>query len=438
MTYVSIAGSRFGLDPNGPLFERRPLVVDLTPASDINKAIQALPSGGGHIRIGRGTHTLTAQISIDRPVHFSFDPAAVIESNGFNFMIRSPRVTMDWNGAKFTFTPGAAASALNRAVRVPANVSAAMSLGAAVSAGATSFTASSVADAATLATGNWLVLGEWDFNDWQACEWKQVLSVAGTTVNVTSPFRRGYGTTYTGRWYKITALREDITIRGMHLTTVATGEDAMGIDAQYCRGLTIEGCVFDIAEGMAFQTYSQDAPRIIGNRIRRQVGARSSFSACVDGVLDGNVFDSQGAAPSDGALSIETGTSYCTIANNRVRGGAGSSAIFFNQWGDYNRYIANDIVGDGSTTGIYIFGGVGNVLMGNVISNVGTAIRFGPDADNPSPSRTSDSNKAIGNIIRNAATGVRVAGTANEVRSSGTDSSVTSALTDEGTNTVTD
>ena len=308
-----------------------------------------------------------------------------------------------------------------------------LGISAPIAAGDSHFVATNAGDAAGLVKNQWVYVNEYDGGQMRA-EWKQVLSVVGTTVNVTSPFRRGLSL-YTLGFFIITP-NEDVVIRGWEIVTTGVAVDNYGVDAELGRNFRLENCRFKIARGMAWQVYWQDAPTITNCTVDQQVGRRSSVGACTDFYFGHLRFGAQTAFPTDGAMSFETACAY-GVAEDLIAYGHGGSGIFAVQIGSYIDFIGCVGIGDGATIGLFVLGGEGIRSIGCRFFNVLDGVRYDSNSGF-TPNFPAIANASIRDIVRTATNGVyvRSPATQSSILFLDTDSSVGTPVLDSGTNTL--
>lgn len=381
-----------------------------------------------------GTYTITGDILCSQARNLLLD-GVTINSTAGRIRITHSNVIVDGRGTStLNFTAGAPALSLDRAVRVEgAYNGSVLPISAGIAAGASTFTATNASDVASLTLNQWVFVGEWVSTNQMRAEWKQVKSVAGAVVTVTSPFRRAYSLYTLG--FTIMTPVEDVTVRGLSIVTTDTTNDNYGVDAEICRNFTLENCRFDIVKGMAWQVYWQDHARITGCVVDRQNGRRSSVGTCMDSYFGYNSFGSKTTFCTEGALSFETACSW-SVAEGNTAYGTGGSGIFAIQEGYQNKFLANTIISDGTSIGLFVFGGEDNQSIGNTYINVLDGVRFDESASF-TPHFPADRNASICDTVRTATRGVyvRAAATNSRVYFLDTDSTVTTPVLDSGTGT---
>jgi hypothetical protein len=367
-------------------------------------AIIAQAPAGSRILMPPAAYTLTQDIEILQSCSLIMDGAEITSTAARLLVLASDVLVDGCNTTRIVFENGDPALSLDRAVRVHGNYSGPIyGITGTIAAGDTSFTADTLSEVSGMAANDWLIVGEQE-SDWQRSEWKQVYSVVGAVVTVTTPFRRDY-TDYTIGYYRVYPT-ENVTVRNLTIETTGTTYDNYGVDAEICRNFTLDNCHFDLAKGMAWQTYMHDHPTLVNNKIDQQRGRRASVSACIDGYIGYNHWYGKDGLPTSGAMSIETSTSYCTFDSNSAVG-ADLSGIFSSFWCDYNNYVGNRISSDGTSIGLFVIGGVGNVSEANNFTNCLDGIRWDEDTV-LTPTRVAERNTSICDVFRNCTRGVFV------------------------------
>ncbi len=207
----SLAGGNFSLK-SPPCNAVGDGVADDTAA--INACEVARPAGSSMVW-PPGTYKLTGPINTVSGGSWDMQGVTINSVCG-NLLLNNSNFIL--NGGRSTFNFSACAGAnQNRAVRINKNgtfttngtvnpgVTGEYSISGNVTAGATSFVAGRSQDAATLSPGDWIdVLYAGDTGGVPQAEMKQVLSVAGTTINVTVPFAQPLTTGAIGKFGAIT------------------------------------------------------------------------------------------------------------------------------------------------------------------------------------------------------------------------------------------
>lgn len=417
-----------------------PGVVINTGVNDATSAFAAMTSAapiGARMLVPPGTYLISGDVVLGKAGQQLILQGATINSNVGRFIPNASNTLIDGCDLSSTinYISGPSASSLNRAVRVSGSFNGSLlPITGSITRGAFSFVATNAGDVSALVPGSWLIVGEFN-SDWQRQEWKQVLSVSGTTVNVTTAFRQTFNT-YTRGFYSVTRPLEDVTVRGLQINTSDVVIGSIGVDAQLCRNFTLENCRINVAYGEAFFLYLHDAPTVTKNLVDRQFSFRMAISACCDGYVGYNRVDAVGAVPVNGGLTVETGTCFTTFDSNELPGTAGSGVIGV-QWADSNVFRHNTVTSDGTAIGLYILGGDNNISTGNHFQNVLDGIRVNTDVS-VSPARTATGNTSIGDMVRTA-TGSGIHIVTNVVNASiyllDTDASVVAPIFDAGTGT---
>lgn len=409
------------------------LAADATGATDVTAKLQAQIAAAGigaRLIMPPGTYKISGDLTLNKVGQQLVMNGVTINSTGGRILASASQVLVDGGGnSTFNFNDNGIGSPYP--VYTTGNYNGSLlPITGTIAAGASSFVATNAGDITGMVAGDWLIVGEFT-TDWQRIEWKQVLSVAGTTINVTTPFRRAINT-YTMRFYRVTPI-EDVVVRGLFIkTTGVGGSDNIGVYGQLCRNFRLDSCRFDLAKGLAFSVYMADAPTITRNIVDRQIGRASAVSAALDGYVAYNRFYGKGGVSASGTLMVETGTAWSTFASNELYG-AGGAGAFACGWCDFNKFVNNTVIADGATVGIMILGGDGNTTENNHFFNVLEGVRFDTETVT-SPARTSNGNTSLGDKVRTATRGINMGhGVGNAVYMLDVDSTVTTAVLDNGT-----
>lgn len=412
---------KFGADPTG--------ARDSTTA--IQTAIKAAPAGTSFL-MTTGTYKITGDINLSKVGQKLLMDGVTLNSTAGRLVAGANNTLIDgMEGTTFNFVSGDPALSLDHAMTASGSYNGSLlPITGTIAAGDTSFVATNASDIDGMVADDWVIVGEFT-SDWQRIEWKQVESVAGTTVTVTTPFRRTINTYTPLKFYRVTPI-EDATFRGVYVVTTSTASDNIGAYLQLSRNCKVEKCRFEIARGLGFFTYMGDSPSITANVIDNQGGRASAISAVTDGHVSFNRFNARGGLPAHQALTVETGTAWTTFDSN-VCVGSGGSGVIGGQWVDFNKFVNNTINSDGASVGIMILGGDGNTTQNNHCFNVLEGVRFDTETVT-SPTRTSNGNTSIGDKVRTATRGVNLGhGVGNAVYMLDVDSSVTTPVLDSGT-----
>ncbi len=337
--------------------------------------------------------------------------------------------------ATFNFTGSATDTEYRRAIRAGGGLSAEYGVTGTIAVGDTSFVADTIGEAATLAAGDWVHVVHHDPSNYIRLEMKQVASVAGTTINLTSPFGQAFDATYPIEWLKVATKYENIKIKGLKIVCPDPGADGLAVDIQPgIFNFELSGCDITMDRGYGFAVYGVFNPNILNNRIRRHKGQTAAISTCQGGRTEGNTWFVEGDAGTNGALKLETGTYAHHLVGNQVFGlNGGSGAIYVN---NVNHCVIadNTVVGRTSASNAFsINGASNNIFANNKVINCADAFVVSVDTA-PTPDMASVGNTFVGNSVRNAATGItNGAGCTSTVLSLDVDATVTTPINNGGT-----
>jgi len=416
----------YGADPTG--------VADSTTA--ILAAETARPSGATLVW-PQGTYRISADITATKPGVWDMR-TVIINSAAGRILFDSNDFELEGNKSTFNFIGGGTSDS-NRATRVSGSYDPTeYNIAAPIAVGATSFTASNPAQAATLSQNQWIIVIDRDVTNWIRIEFKQVLSVVGATVNVTNPFGMPFSGTYPIKWVSVTKTIENCAMRNLNIVCPDPAPGShLGFDGQPCVfNFEISGCTFDLASGLAWQNYGHYNPMFFNNVIKRQQGRRSAISNCQGGHVSNNIFWADTAAPTNGALTIETGTYGTTFQGNKVYGGAGGAGLFYINNVYHCSFIDNILVGNGTAIGMLVNGATDNVFVGNTLINVSEGITLAQD-NALTPPLGSFANYIADTTTIQCLTGIKFAGATeanNVVNGLRCDSTATARVMDFGTN----
>ena len=349
-------------------------------------AAEAARQPGQSLVFGSGPYKITGDVTMTKPGQWVL-PGTIINSTAGRMLVAtSDGAITGSGGATFNFAGGDPALSLDRAIRVHGSWSGATGYGASpVTLGATAFTATSAGDAATVGDGDWIIIGGYTAPDYQYFEWKRVRSVSGTTVNVYDPFRRAYTGEYPLLWHKVTPW-ERVTIEGLKITTSAP--ENVGTDIQLARETTIRNCTYDISpSGLAFFHFLTDQSSISDFIVVRQPGRMSTMSSATNWIVRDGHFQVREAAPTNGALMLETGSSTGLAQNLTIDNASGGTGGIFGQWVDDNIIHGCKIATSGAPVaiGIHILGGVRNRTEMNKGTKLYEIVRFNTDTGKTPP-----------------------------------------------------
>jgi hypothetical protein len=419
----------YGADPTG--------VADSTTA--ILAAETARPSGATLVW-PQGTYRISADITATKPGVWDMKTVTINSAAG-KILFDTNNFELEGNKSTFNFIGSGIGGDGNRAIRVAgAYDPTEYDIAAPIAVGATSFTASNPAQAATLSPNQWIIVIDRDVTNWIRIEFKQVLSVVGATVNVTNPFGMPFSGTYPIKWVSVTKTIENCAMRNLNIVcpSAAPGQH-LGFDGQPCVfNFETSGCTFNIASGLAWQSYGHYNPMFFNNVIKRQQGRRSAISSTQGGHFSNNIFWADSASPTNGSLTIETGTYGTTFQGNKVFGGAGASGLFYINNVYHCSFIDNLLIGDGLAIGLLVQGATDNVFVGNTLINVSEGITVTRD-NSLTPILSSTANYIADTTTIQCLTGIKFASAGdsnNVINGLKCDSTATARVLDSGTNNL--
>ena len=415
-------------------------------------AAEAARQSGGTLYWPAGTYKLTADINITKPGNWNLD-GITINSNVGRILIKSSNFSLNGNGSTFNFTAGDPLQSLNRAIRLIANsgngvystdgqaAAGEYLVTGSIAVNATSFVAARSQDAAHVSANDWILVVLKDTSNWVRAEFKQVVSVTGsTTINVETPFGQAFSNaTFQVCWVKISNPLQNINIDNLNInaTAIVSGGNVV-IDCQPgVIDLAIKGCIIN-TDGIGVYMESAINPRFYDNDINTETSRHTEISVTQGGRFSRNTY--RGSTNQPGP-TINTGSYACIFDNNILFGRTGPGIVVLN---DVNAIkLLNNIYIGGTTPGtsIGIFGqGLSNCsIIGETFIGCGQGITIEADAALTLGTLQSNNNLIANCIIRNATTGVLVLGattTGTQIIGLDTDSSVTTPFIDSGTNTV--
>jgi hypothetical protein len=416
--------------------------ADSTGVADSTTAIlaaEAARPSGATLIWPQGTYKISADITATKPGVWDMK-TVTINSTAGRILFDSNNFELEGNKSTFNFIGGGTSDS-NRATRVSgAYDPTEYDISSPISVGATSFTASNPAQAATLSKNQWIIVIDRDVTNWIRIEFKQVLSVVGATVNVTNPFGMTFSGTYPIKWVSVTKTIENCAMRNLNIVCPSAGPGGhIGFDGQPCVfNFETSGCTFNIANGLAWQSYGHYNPMFFNNVIERQQGRRSAISSTQGGHFSNNIFWADSASPTNGALTIETGTYGTTFQGNKVFGGAGGAGLFYINNSYHCSFIDNLLIGDGLTIGLLVQGAKDNVFIGNTLINLSEGITVTRD-NAVTPILPSTSNYIADTTTIQCLTGIKFASAGdsnNVINGLKCDSTATARVLDFGTNNL--
>lgn len=196
-----------------------------------------------------------------------------------------------------------------------------------------------------------------DLTDWvyQVQQVKIVSKDGSNTIGVEESFHIDFNVVTLGKIERITNVTENVVIDGIHFFNDPNGtfadSEAVPINAQNIRNLTIQNCIFEmsgLSGGIFLQTSSvtvlnniftgienlgvflrQACPnsKIIGNTFLDQVTGDAGIFLEMGNynvVIDGNTFDGSRVTSSDiklwGAIQFDARVHNCVVSNNTING----------------------------------------------------------------------------------------------------------------------
>lgn len=403
--------------------------IDLTAAIT---AAEAARSPGESLIFPRGTGYATGSVVATKPGTWDF--RGKLKKAGDGIYCTADDFTFEGNGVgevEYTTsgTPGE-----NRAIRALGSLSATHSISAPLAVGAMSFTDGSAA-AGTLAARDWVAVIDNDVTNDILFEMHQVLSVAGSTVNLTTPVLQAFNT-FTQQWIKVTP-RKNVWVNRLKITSTSTGTACIGIDFN---GGTVDcgitNCILDVKNGLPWNVYFGHNATIDHNVVKQQVGQKAAVSEIHGGSVSFNKFWSEDAVAGNGALLFETGVCFMDVIGNQAFGGTGGTGIFTFNYVTKCRVANNFAAGDGTTIGYDLTGARDNIFANNHGVNLAQGMRIASDTAT-TPDYTSIKNVVTGLHLRSCTTGVNIgaACTANTVDFEA-DSTVTTPYADAGSGNI--
>ena len=427
---TSIAGTFVYLKQFGAVGDG---VTDDTAA--INNAETIRPAGSTLIW-NEGTYLITGNVTTQKAGTWWMENVTINSTTG-QIKLNSSNFHLQGNNSIFNYESGGGE---NRAVRIDPKISAEYGVTGTIAVGDTTFTADDSAEAALLSVNDWILFADKDPTNWIKTEIKQVLSVAGAVVTLTTPFGQDFGSVYTPVWNHLTGALENISVDSLHINIPTTGLSHVGYDAQ--PGIInpkITNCHFNLAYGLAFSFQGCFNPIAEGNIITNQQQRRSAISFTTGGRMVNNVFKQSDTAISSGGMTIETGTYMLYIAGNEIHN---CQAVgFYHNNANHCTYIGNTIIGkDSSAIAIYGNGSSHNSIVGNKCINCSQGVRFITDTAPTTADIDSDYNLIIGFQARNTDIGVAIGanGIGNRILGLDIDPTVTTPIQDSGVDTISD
>lgn len=322
-------------------------------------------------------------------------------------LIDSSNITMDLGGSEILFQPTDTVTH-DRAIVVHANDTGGFSglrvITGAIAAGATSFVAAAAGSVSDLVAGDWLFIQETDAGvggEIVICDWVQVASVAGTTVNTYTKFRTAFpGTHSTVNFRRIVNVVQNTTIRNLRIRTTDTVNALLGVSVGIARNTLIDHITSKPAKGNAIFSYRSAGLKVRGCFIERDMGQANEFAATVDLQLQGNTFGTVDITPDTAALTLDFGTAFFNVIGNDLSTAAniGLQVLYGCHDGAITSNTISMIVGTGS--GVSCLGMQRVTLSHNIVTGPGSGTGIGlADATAPNPDIISTDNVVVFNIV---------------------------------------
>lgn len=211
-----------------------------------------------------------------------------------------------------------------------ANIAAPVNITGSIALGATSLV---VASATGLAAGDWLMVQVVDVgaaSNIVVFDYVQILSVAGTTVNLVMPIRRAFSSSHGTVFFNKVAdanLVKNVTIRNLRVRTTDTVNALPGFFVGVCRNITLDNCVSLPRKGNPYASYRSSNISVLNCFARQGTGQASEFASAAGLRIEGLVSENTDALqPDTSALVLDFGTYGFSVRNCRF-GGAANIAV---------------------------------------------------------------------------------------------------------------
>ncbi len=251
--------------------------------------------------------------------NYSFPPGATCRVTSATVSLSRSNLVVEGNGAEILYEPSSPASGNDRAILVhtgDSNLGKPIYITRPIGMGDTGF---EVMSNSGLTPGDWIFVYETDpgtkpREEIVIADWAQVDSVAGTTtVKVNRPFRQVFpGTHSSPRFFKISNLVENVTIRDLRCRTSSSQFDLPCFFAGVARNVTLENTQASARRGNPFASYRTNGLRIQG-RATRAVGPSTEFASTSDLVVDNLVVLSDGMPARSASLVLDYGTAFFSV-----------------------------------------------------------------------------------------------------------------------------
>jgi hypothetical protein len=315
VTTTSADWAVVGTDNSAAMKAQTDAMHDLTPSG--------LDPGGGLLKVGAGVYVIKT----------TWTPKS---SQGW--------ITIQGTGPSstlFVFVPVCTCSTANNNDRPFSvdftSISTRRQIANAIAKGATTFTLSSAGDGSDLVAGEWLIIAEYDTlaggGEPIAIDWVQVVSVVTTTVTVKHPFRTAFSV---GRTYSNAAplgglgfvratndVFQNVAFKDFGIVQPDSGTAMPSIAIGYSIGSTVDNVWVDNPNGQNFYCYRGKDVTFTRNRSSSSK-ISNEVAACVDVMMDNNVFGGFGSAVSNyqvassSAFTVDDGTAFFSFTNNKL------------------------------------------------------------------------------------------------------------------------
>ncbi|MBU2668372.1 right-handed parallel beta-helix repeat-containing protein [Actinoplanes bogorensis] len=202
------------------------------------------------------------------------------------------------------------------------------------------------------------------------------VEVDGAQAGQDARSRRGRESTLTGNF---TISANDVTIDGFTINGPAGGGTAALIMQNSNSGETIQNNVINNPGRAASITASRSTFRrnLVKNTPTAEDGFQTNSAPVRDVTIADNVFTGPVPASYNADITFIEGNANLTVAGNRSTAGGTLVAIFKTTGA---RITGNTVVGDGSSSAVYIGGGNNRIsVTGNTISSSGTGVKVAND-----------------------------------------------------------
>jgi hypothetical protein len=306
-------------------------------------------------------------------------------------------------GTVLSFMSGNPSTASDRCITVnsDARIAGPYSVTGSIQTGAMTFAVPS-GDADDIVAGTWLFMYETDaiIGDIIACDWVQVQSASGLTVNCFAPFRTAFPALHQGTKYVRTVPIENCVFKDFAVESADTTQSNVnvqfGIPAKDCR---CENVISSTSDGNAFYAYRTKNLTIQNCQQKQGHTQASEFAACLDLKVLGSHFGSEGQLPDTAALTLDMATAFFRVANNEF-GGANNIALQV-LYGVHDGVVSGNLIppDSGSSLGISILGSQRVVFANNVLVGAGGATGIGSGSATATPNILSKENVYLNNVV---------------------------------------